>query len=479
MVAVKRLLAPMAIPSSPNELSVMTYNVLLPNSVDGWWNYKMYLPPIGCSSSSDDDDNNISAWPHRSHLLKERIGMVNADVVCIQEVSPESFEKDFAFMKDELGYDGVELFKKGRFRPATFWKTSRCDLVCPPVHKDRTLLTAFQLQSTEEQSTIDQSKTWYVLNCHLQAGGQAARRLRQINEGVTAVVKLGRKLKEKDPTNPRLVVCGDFNGGSECAAVRYLEDGLIDDTFVEDGDTVTSKAKKIPLDQVMIDVASLENELGRPAPPTLVVPELISLMVGPNTNPFETSTMSTELIERLTRAYHRYATSTTMDDDNNNNNTPIMTVKDVETWLIDINGLVGRGSEFRKAAKEMGWTEPVVEEKDEKKDGEDSTVAVVTKTAKPRIVLPQDGILTLQGFLNVYEDELKQGKFWGIAHDLAVMNEPLPDKGVFEGRFDRMYCSSSIYPTAVLDTISNIPCPNANEPSDHLPVVASFRPSTQ
>ena len=128
---------------------------------------------------------------------------------------------------------------------------------------------------------------------------------------------------EKDPTNPRLVVCGDFNGGSECAAVRYLEDGLIDDTFVEEGDTVTSKAKKLPLDQVMIDVASLENELERPAPPTLVVPELISLMVGPNTNPFETTAMSTDLMERLTRAYHRYATATKMDDNPSNNQTII------------------------------------------------------------------------------------------------------------------------------------------------------------
>lgn len=28
-------------PSGPRELSVLTYNVLLPNSIDGWWTYKM------------------------------------------------------------------------------------------------------------------------------------------------------------------------------------------------------------------------------------------------------------------------------------------------------------------------------------------------------------------------------------------------------------------------------------------------------
>ena len=84
-------------------------------------------------------------------------------------------------MKDDLGYDGVELFKKGRFRPATFWKKSRCDLVSPPVHKDRTLLTAFQLQKSSDTNNNNEdetNKTWYVLNCHLQAGGQAPRRLR-------------------------------------------------------------------------------------------------------------------------------------------------------------------------------------------------------------------------------------------------------------------------------------------------------------
>jgi hypothetical protein len=107
--------------------------------------------------------------------------------VCLQEVAPASFEKDFSFMED-LGYDGKEMFKKGRFRPATFWKSSRCRLASKPVHKDRTLLTTFFTPGTEE-------KAWHVLNCHLQAGKQASRRVRQINEGVRAALTLARKLK--------------------------------------------------------------------------------------------------------------------------------------------------------------------------------------------------------------------------------------------------------------------------------------------
>ena len=62
---------------------------------------------------------------------------------------------------------------------------------------------------------------------------------------------------EKDPEKSvRLVVCGDFNGGEECGAVRYLEDGYIDETFVEDGEPVSSGKKAMPLAKPLVDVSS-------------------------------------------------------------------------------------------------------------------------------------------------------------------------------------------------------------------------------
>ena len=82
--------------------------------------------------------------------------------------------------------------------------------------------------------------------------------------------------------------------------------------------------------------------------------------------------------------------------------------------------------------------------------------------------------MTLTGFVNVYRKELDAGKFWGIAHDMAVLGDPLPDKGLFTARYDRMYCSRVLQPSAVLDTLASSPCPNRQEPSDHLPVAASF-----
>jgi endonuclease/exonuclease/phosphatase family metal-dependent hydrolase len=447
VVSPKLFTAPATLPSVSDQLSVLSYNVLLPNSSDGWWNYKMY------SHSNSLEIDKISTWDYRRELIKNKIKTIDPDVVCVQEVSPVSFEEDFAFM-EELGYDGVEMFKRGRFRPATFWRSSKCKLAHPPVHKDRTLLTAFHLDLPDDHQHKHQ--VWHVLNCHLQAGPQGPRRVRQIDEGVSASFKLAKKLKEKDPRSPLLVVCGDFNGSSECGAVRYLEDGSVDSTFIEDGEPVASREKKCPLNKPMLDVISMVD---RPEPPTLVVAELISQMVKDSSSAYEEPEFNDDMISRLTTCYVKYATQS--DSDEIGVDGKVMCRKDVEKWLLDINKALGRGSEFRCAAKEMGWTEPPQEEGTDKKD-------------RPPIVLPEDGILTLTGFLNVYTGELRGGKFWGIAYDCKVMGVPLPDKGCFEARFDRMYCSDRLVPSAIVDTISTVPCPNENEPSDHLPVAASF-----
>jgi hypothetical protein len=428
MVA-SHLIGPASLPQA--QLSVLSYNILLPNSVDAWWTYKMYNPPLSA------DKQYISSWESRRDMLKHRIHLINADVVCLQEVSPTSFIDDFLFMKS-LGYDECEMFRKGRFRPATFWKSNKCALAAPPVHKDRTLLTTFVVDGAP----------WHVLNCHLQAGKQGTRRVRQIMDGIKGVVTLSKKLRS-DHFNPKLIVCGDFNGGPECGAVRFLEDGFVDATFREDGDPVTSSKKDLPLASPLMDVATAVD---REPPPTLVVPEFIQSMVKDDVDNPE---LSDAMVERLTRVYNRYA---------KHNDT--MRVQDVEAWLIVINGIVGRGSEFREAAAQMGFVAPPPSEATEEEDP--------MEDLKKRIQLPQDGVLTLDGFMTVYLKELQQGKFWGIANDLAVLGEPLPDIGTFTARYDRMYCSATLMPTAVLDTICTNACPNESEPSDHLPVAASF-----
>jgi hypothetical protein len=87
----------------------------------------------------------------------------------------------------------LQLFKKGRFRPATFYKKDRVEIVTPAQHKDRTLLTTFRL--LDEDGGV-KDNYWHVLNCHLQAGKQGGRRVRQILEGVSTAFKTAKnKLK--------------------------------------------------------------------------------------------------------------------------------------------------------------------------------------------------------------------------------------------------------------------------------------------
>jgi len=223
--------------------------------------------------------------------------------------------------------------------------------------------------------------------------------------------------------------------------VRVLEDGCIDPSFEEGGESVTSKPKQIPLSSPLLDVSAT---LDRQPPPTLVVSEQISLLVGPTSScALPLSQLATDALRRIyaNLATHQYQ------------NQPCMNLSDVERWLVAINGKVGRGTEFRNAAREMGWTSPDPE---------------------ARIHLPAHGRLSEESFLKVYQAELSAGKFWGIAHDIAVLKELLPDKGVFSARFDRIYCSKALRPVAVLDVTSAVACPNEVEPSDHLPVAATL-----
>ena len=189
----------------------------------------------------------------------------------------------------------------------------------------------------------------------------------------------------------------------------------------------------------------------------MVVSELISQMVEEGGG-YDNPVLSSGVVERLKRIYRARAT-------HQFGIVKCMSLKDVEKWLVDINGCLGRGDEYREAARQMGWKPSPL------------TEGMSSDELKKMITLPSEGILSFDGFKAVYQRELSQGKFWGINHDLSVLGEPLEELGLFKARYDRMYCTATLRPLVTLDFPSDKPCPNDLEPSDHLPVAASFVPS--
>lgn len=269
-------------------------------------------------------------WEHRHSLIKSRITTANADIVCIQEADGDTFEDDFAFMMNELGYDYV-LHKKFRFRCATFYKVDKF-VVDKVAHKDRTLVTALRslccdggknsTTNNDTQQKGEDDNILYIINCHLSGGAQPERRLRQVHDGLDQIRKWNnvldlalKKLKKQgkrqlkniaksevalaEYQNAGIVVCGDFNSDGNTAVRKLLVDGYVEpDWFEPQYPTLqlTSK-RKAQLFGTFTDAAELayggnvcdggysENNIhslsGGIRPATYVVPNLASLLLLP------------------------------------------------------------------------------------------------------------------------------------------------------------------------------------------------------
>jgi endonuclease/exonuclease/phosphatase family metal-dependent hydrolase len=149
--------------------------------------------------------------------------------VCLQEVYAESFELDFAFLV-EAGYTGNALHRKGRMRPATFWKPDQLRLVGEPLYKDRSLVTCFERTDSKQAGA---GRVLEVENAHLTAGPEGeGRRVRQVHESLTTVTKQLKKIRgatrkkkkggEEDKEELNLVVVGDFNSEAPGPLFQYL-----------------------------------------------------------------------------------------------------------------------------------------------------------------------------------------------------------------------------------------------------------------
>merc|ERR1719160_352607 len=89
-----------------------------------------------------------------------------------------------------------------------------------------------------------------------------------------------------------------------------------------------------------------------------------------------------------------------------------MSRNDAEQYLLQVNKELGRGSEYR-------FVMAVFERKSEE-------------------------ALDVDDFLALYKEEVEEGKFWGVEHDLRVLNGSglaVPSEGPCALRFDYMYFS--------------------------------------
>ena len=475
----------------------------------------MYSP----RTFSNAEAHRVSNWNERQLLIKDIVKSTNSDIVCFQEASCETFASDFAFML-ELGYDCNELYKKGRFRPATFWRGDRLELFGSSIHRDRCLITPFKFK-VFPSVVSDTNKFLWVANVHLQAGNeQAVRRFRQTFDCLDTIRKDQSKVMQSQKSSSKkgnalsppsfaVVLAGDTNvagpeSGCTSAVDELLSTGRLLSSFREEDRIITSKDKSVPLIPHFTDPYSYifsqsDSSYSKSPPPTMVVEELYSLLskrIGTEdskpsgllteegkhddgdeseADPLE---LSDEAVRLFSKVFDDFASHRVAD-------CAVMSSIDVARWLTVINGQVGRGSEFRAAVGAMKATEPVQNETISTKSEEDSASSAKDSSSSSAVgsgdreLLP-DGYLTLAAFLSIYRAELRQGKVWGLLHDLAACQHPLTlSDRFFTVRYDRIYVAGDIDIVAVrLNDQDEGPLrclPNEKHPSDHIPVGAVLK----
>ena len=250
-----------------------------------------------------------------------------------------------------------------------------------------------------------------------------------------------------------VIVAGDFNSQGATAVRELLVHNAVAPDFRESGDpterhqaetAVTSKAKRHVLSP-FADAYALA--FGEAVPPTLVCRKLDAHMVD-----LETGELLPECEAQIRRMFDALSSDGGQS----------MNRADVESWLVLVNKKLGRGSEFRAA-------EALLQAKSDAGKIES---------------------LTFSDFRSIYAAEMSEGKWWGVEHDLTAVNGSglaVADEDPFTARFDQIYftagpltcthvrtpLSHELQGKLYSEPHSNLP--NAWHPSDHLPLLASFR----
>jgi hypothetical protein len=321
--------------NNDSSISILTWNILLPNSKDNWWNPKLYAPWVSMEQRQ---------WPHRKALVRQRLLQANADIICLQETNGDTFQDDFDFLigknknNDNNNNSTTEydycIHTKFRFRCATFFKRNKFTLEQVAHNKDRVLVTALKQtilsssssSSSSSSGTTTEPRLLNIVNCHLSGGAAPDRRLKQVHEGLDQIRKwkdhatraYDKQVKANRPSAQRIeeaeqrlqlyqncavIVCGDFNSDGNTGVRQLLTLGRIHPTWREPQyPTVELTSKPLAHEFGLVDAAELAyganvcdgdygdqhvwsasrmtaTNYGRPA--TYVVPNLISRLLLP------------------------------------------------------------------------------------------------------------------------------------------------------------------------------------------------------
>ena len=300
------VIQPTQLNRNPTDISLLSYNILLPNSLHGWWVYKYYHPDIPIEQTT---------WPYRKQLLAGQLS-VGADLLTLQECSSDTVAEDLDFLWDTYDY---LCHRKARIAMVTCWKRDRFELLAE-YHLNRCLVTVLR----EQTGTLIA-----IVNCHLSAGRHPKERFQQIVKAIDQV----RKLRNRFELN-LVILSGDFNSAAEGTAVqRFLEDGVVEPRFRERSYPdveITSKIKEHPLGRFEECYRHLCDTT------TMLVRNSSVTMLHPRTRQ-----PKKQFIEAIKELFAQYTDGARE-----------MTEAQMETWITDIN-LELRGSEYRSAQEKM------------------------------------------------------------------------------------------------------------------------------
>ncbi|GMI17051.1 hypothetical protein TrLO_g9626 [Triparma laevis f. longispina] len=423
-------------PQGTKSIKIMSWNILLPNSDDGWWTFKNYCPetPQSCRE-----------WPYRQAKIQEVCETEAASIICFQEAGERSYVTDFAFLEGDGGYV-YEVADKGRMRCMTFYKDDEYEKLFS-VNKDRCLIMALKHKELSE--------VIWIINCHLQAGNtNGQRRLRQLHDSLETVRK---KAKALNLSEKRCIVCGDFNSDNEGSATqKLLKDGIMEAGFIENGVVISNKNKKQTvgkfLDSYVLAYGDTEP------PPTLVAPKLIEYFVAGVEEGQEGLLLTHELVTVLTEVFKFYAASEEL-------------VKaEVDVFLTDINLSTERGSEMRFAYK-------ILEEKGSMSVSDFIDLYRAEIKGGKFWGVAHDLVIFAEKFgieKELLDTVLPQFYHRKVAFDV----EAVKDKDLFKARFDYVFHTQDslelLGVRGLEEGSGGKPMPNRIDPSDHHYLVGEF-----